>query len=692
MARNFTKDEVIVMGRDKKEKKEILPTKFYVADFETTVYKGQKDTQVWAAALVDLDAPDDVDSVTVFHSISSFMWRLKELSAERHIVVYFHNLRFDGSFIMNFLKNSKYWKEDSYELQEDGVNKGLVLNENGPYKMKNGFYRYSISEKGQWYSISLKSSGHLIEIRDSLKLLPFSVSQLGKGFGLKHHKLDMEYTGYRYPGCKITPEEREYIANDVLVVKEALNYMFAQGHDGLTIGSCCLDEFKKKWTKEAYAALFPNLYEHAIDGLSISAGEWLRKTYKGGWCYVVPEKAGKEYRKLGTTCDVNSLYPSMQVSQSGNYYCVGFPNYWRGDFIPEEAHEGHRYYFVHVRTRFYIKEGMLPTIQIKGSLWYPGREWLKSSDVINMNLPKSQRYDYKNRSRWMIEAGEIKPALADLYLTQTDWEMLQDHYTLEDTEIIDGMWFETEIGLFDEYIWKYANQKINAKTKAERQEAKLFANNLYGKMSASPDSSYRIEFLNDKGELRGYTVPGYDKTPGYIPIGSQITSYARRFTITAAQLNYHGPDQPGFIYADTDSIHCDLSPDEIKGCPEHPTDLLAWKYETCWDYAKFIRAKTYVEHVTHENRDEIDKPYYNMKCAGMSDHVKTLFLHSVEQDITKEEFDKLDEDEQEFVKEQRTFDDFDIGLEIPGMLKARNIKGGTLLVKGNYKMHKTIGD
>lgn len=46
----------------------------------------------------------------------------------------------------------------------------------------------------------------------------------------------MEYTGYRYAGCEITEEEQKYIANDVLVVKEALEIMFQQGHDKLTIG------------------------------------------------------------------------------------------------------------------------------------------------------------------------------------------------------------------------------------------------------------------------------------------------------------------------------------------------------------------------------------------------------------------------------------------------------------------------
>lgn len=37
---------------------------------------------------------------------------------------------------------------------------------------------------------------------------------------------DREYTGYSYAGYEITEEEQKYIANDVLVVKEALETMF----------------------------------------------------------------------------------------------------------------------------------------------------------------------------------------------------------------------------------------------------------------------------------------------------------------------------------------------------------------------------------------------------------------------------------------------------------------------------------
>jgi hypothetical protein len=181
---------------------------------------------------------------------------------------------------------------------------------------------------GQWYTFKIKEGPYLIELRDSLKLLPFSVKKIGKSFGTKHKKLDMEYVGVRYAGCEITPEEESYIKNDVLVVKEAIEIMYEEGHDKLTIGSCCLTEFKKTVDKWDYKHFFPDIYTIPLDESygSPNAGEYVRRSYKGGWCYVVEGKA-KKLKHNGTTADVNSLYPSMMHSESGNRYPVGEPHF-----------------------------------------------------------------------------------------------------------------------------------------------------------------------------------------------------------------------------------------------------------------------------------------------------------------------------------------------------------------------------
>ena len=657
--------------------------RYFACDFETTVYKGQETTEVWASASVELFSED----VKIFHSIAEQFDYF--ISLDENIVGYYHNLKFDGTFWLSFLMVDLKMKQAYKQIGRSSYDVEWLHEKDMP----NNSFKYSISDRGQWYTIIIQKNNHIIELRDSLKLLPFSVKRIGESFKTKHKKLEMEYEGIRYAGCNITDEEKAYIANDVLVIKEALEFMFNEGHNKLTIGSCCMEEFKKTIPDGYYDKMFPNMYEWYIDNDmfdSVSAGEYIHRSYKGGWCYLVKGKENKIY-KNGTTADVNSLYPSMMHSISRNVYPIGEPKFWKGG-IPEEAIGEHKYYFVRIRTRFYIKENMLPFIQIKGSWLYKGTEALTTSDIYN---PKTGKY-YK---QYIDCNGNVQQAIVTLTLTCTDYKLFLEHYNVEDFEILDGCYFSAISGIFDKYIDKYKKLKMES-TGAMRELAKLFLNNLYGKMAANTDSSFKLGYVTDDNIVSYLPVDADDKKPGYIPIGSAITSYARNFTIRAAQANYHGVNARGFIYADTDSIHCDLQPQEIKGIVADDKEFCCWKLESCWDKAIFTRQKTYIEHVVKENLQFIEKPYNNIKCAGMPDKCKNLFELSMQgtADISgyvnadTGKHHEWDDEEKEFLFDSenkpiiRTFKDFRVGLKIPGKLMPKRIRGGTLLVSTTYEM------
>lgn len=609
---------------------------YYVADFETTVYKGQQFTEVWAAAVVKLW---DVD-VEILHSLPEFLDYMYD--KKTNIICYFHNVKFDGNFILDYLLRNGYkWNR---------VAEGKMLNRQ---------FKCAISDRGQWYSITVKMHNMVIEFRDSYKLLPFSVKRIGKGFQTKHRKLDMEYEGFRYAGCVITDEEKEYIRNDVLVVKEALEIMFERGHQKLTIGSCCLEEFKSTYDKIDYKNFFPDLTEVKIDEEiygECNADSYIRHSYRGGYCYLVKGKENRKYLH-GWTADINSSYPSNMSSESGNRYPVGMPKFWQGD-IPNLP--GQSYYFVRIKCRFKIKEGMLPTVQIKDSFLYSGTDYLTTSDI----------YDYSSGTykRYYMRKGELHDTQITMTMTGVDYELFLQHYDVYDLQVLDGCWFRTEIGLFDEYMYKYKKIKESSQG-AERELAKLYLNNLYGKFSANDSSSYKVPYINKKNVLGFEIIEEHEKKPGYIAIGSAITSYARRFVIKAAQANYQGPDRDGFIYCDTDSIHCSGEPKDAKGIKIHPTNFCAWKLESYWDEAVFVRQKTYIEHVTHNDGEPVE-PYYQIRCAGMSEDAK-----------------------QEFIKEH-TVEEFREGLKLKEGLKPIRMPGGVLLVKKGYDMrpkaHKKI--
>lgn len=649
--------------------------RYFVGDFETTVFEKQESTEVWASACVELYT----DDVQVFHSIDELFTYL--INIDGNICIYFHNLKFDGAFWLSYLIRDLEYTQAFYNLPNENeiITDTSKIKQIPSKEMKNNSFNYLISNMGQWYKITIKTNNKIIEICDSLKLLPFSVKRIGESFGTKHKKLDIEYTGFRYAGCTITDEEQEYIKNDVLVVKEAIEIMFNDGHDKLTIGSCCLSEFKSIIGRCEFKEKFPDIFGISLNSKeygSENAGEYIRKSYRGGWCYLVEGKANKVYNK-GLTADVNSLYPSMMSSESNNRYPVGLPNFWKGNFIPKQAMFEHTFFFIRIKTRFYLKEGMLPTLQIKGNMLYPPREMLRTSDIYDSE--KGKYYPF------YTENGEIKEAIAELTFTQMDFELLKKHYELVDLEILDGCWFYTEPDIFDEYIDKYKRIKLTSKG-AKKEEAKLFLNNLYGKMASSTNSSFKIAYLKEDQSLGYYTVVQYNKKAGYIPIGSAITSYARNFTIKAAQENFYGSDKPGFIYADTDSIHCDLDVDQVKGIDIHDKNFCCWKIESYWDEGYFVRPKTYIEHVTHVDGKEVDN-FYSVTCAGMPDRCKKLFLRSMQGDLYDADKDKgISRDEIKFLSKKRNIEDFNIGLEVPSKLLPKNIKGGIVLKETTYKM------
>lgn len=641
-----------------------------VGDFETTVYEGQTDTEVWASAIVPLWTED----VQIFTSIEETFDTLCDLANTQDVYIFYHNLKFDGSFWLNFLMNNRSLREAYIPLTKE-----FIENE----KMRPNTFSYIISDRGMWYEICIRTkSTHYIYIRDSLKLLPFSVKEIGKGFNTKHRKLEMEYTGFRHAHGIITPEEKAYIANDVLVVKEALEVMFDNNHKGRTIGSCCMTEFKKTIYYNEFDQLFPNLYDRLIgqEYGSESVGEYIHKSYKGGWCYLVKGKENKIFRN-GVTADVNSLYPSVMSSESGSIYPIGLPTFWKGEPPKFVLMSKNTYYFIRLKTKFQIKKGKLPFIQVKANPLYQPTECLETSDIRDK--------DGNYHDRYIDVYGNEQEAKVELTLTCTDYKLLKEHYHLYDTEYLDGCVFQAKSPseLFDTYIQKWKEIKINSKG-AMRTLAKLFLNNLYGKMATWVNDSYKHAYFDvETDSLKFEVIESYNGKPGYIPIGSAITSYARNFTIRAAQKNFYGTDKPGFIYADTDSIHCDLPPDRLIGLKVHPTDFCCWKLESYWDEAIFVRQKTYIEHVTHEDGEPVEKPYYNIKCAGMNDKCKYQFNKSLTQEpITEDDKSHFNSEQIAFMQTPRKLTDFKVGLEIFGKLRPKQIKGGTLLVETTYKM------
>ena len=637
-----------------------------VADFEWRQEDdshAQTKAEVWAAATIQLDFPTDPDYVRVFTNLDDYMKDCFEHT--RKELIYFHNLKADGSYIISWLLQNKFslWSYvDPTSGQERLMDKAIKY-------MPTRSFVCRINDMGQWYSITIRWKNKIVRFVDSLKILPLSVREIGKGFKTEFQKLELEYKGDRHAGGYISNEEMSYIKNDVLVMHEAIKkFHCLVGEGKMTIAAYAFEDMINTCfnDKKEYEKVFPNLSKvecpfNQPNGEPIkNCDEWIRESYHGGWTYLKPEYANnKEHTvilKNGCTADVNSLYPSKMESE---YLPYGLPTWFSGP-VPEDviqaSKENKLYYFVKIKTRFKLKKGKLPCIQVKNNPVYPPREWLETSDIKdNKGI---YRHCYKGIN------GEIKKAEVYLTLTQVDYEMIKEHYELIDTEEIEGCYFKCKKGIFHPYIEKWSKIKQESKgvNPAMYICSKLMLNSCYGKLAQSDNVSYKIPYLDENGVLKCKLVFDHDiKNVKHCACASAITSAARAFTISHAQMNYKS-----FAYADTDSLHCRCHPDKLIGIEEHPTAFNCWKIENEWDKAVFVRAKSYIEHTVKEDRKECN-PYYLVKCAGMGKEAKEKII------------DKL-------INGEIELKDFAPGFEIAGNLKAMQINGGLILLDTCFKL------
>ena len=530
---------------------------------------------------------------------------------------------------------------------------------------------YTITDNGIWYSITVRYGRTLIEFRDSLKLLPFKVSEISESFKTTRKKLEIDYKGHSAAGEEITPEEKEYISNDVLIVKEALEKFLTEMHyeknPPLTIGQACMREFKADYDKERWNDYFPNLAEIEIDpeiyGVK-DADSFIRRSYFGGWCYANYERTGLVNGHT-LTLDVNSLYPSVMHSKSGNPYPIGAPHFFNDKSKLLWINNHDKYYFIRFRCRFDIRDGYLPFIQLKYDMDYRKNENLLHS--------------------WQTRYGRDDTKYPELTLSKTMFLLFNACYDIKDFEFLGGCWFEQEIGLFDHYIDRFMKMKAEASingNKARRTISKLFANNLYGKMGTSPENCFYL-ITEDENDVTYNPTEGPRKKPVAVQIASAVTSYARKFTVTAAILN-----RDYYLYSDTDSVHICAPEGYIpQGITIHDTDLLCWKIEKESDHSIYLRQKTYIDYGVEIDENGNSYVDYDIKCCGLPDRGKFLYeanlngIKPVNGILTyKNESLKLMPEEIAFMQQKRTIKSFKVGLSIPGKLKPKKIKGGVVLV------------
>ena len=546
----------------------------FVGDFETTrnVDKfGCIRMRVW---LFDLCQIGDPYEHKTFETIDDGFDFLAGADQPR---VFFHNLKFDGGYIADWLLRNGYQWSDKPEMPGD-------------------FY-FLISDMGVWFSGTvILMTGNRLQLFDSSKKIPLSVRRIGETYGQGVTKGEIDYTLERCPGYRPSAEEIDYVRRDTEIVARALKIHLDAGMTKMTIAGDAFDGIRKTVVDAHKKLGIMYMRQHP------EVEEFCRLAYCGGISYVNPDIQEQEVGE-GVVYDVNSLYPYVMKTYP---YPVYNPIIIR-DYMELDS----CLWIAEFNIAAELIPGKLPTLRA-------GRHWI-------------DRY---------FEGTVV--------LTSIDFEMLKENYIL-DYEFVRGYkWRDSDPLLFADFVGYWGHKKEND-TGGARQIDKLMLNSGYGKFGINPDRKRKRISMGTEDRVIFRTTQNERMDCNNVAIAAFVTAYARRELMRGVNASR------GFCYCDTDSLHLatiDGVAPSFSGDVD-PKRLGAWKKESTFTRARYLRQKTYIEE--HEDGS------LEVKACGMPDASKAHV----------------------------TWENFRMGATYPGKLLPVTRPGGVDLVESDFTIHET---
>lgn len=562
--------------------------KYFCADFETnTTPESILDNPVWLWAFAPIGAVK-AEQVKAGNSIESFLRYVFPMSAQDSTTedhtVFFHNLKFDGNFIIPQLMLEGYEYLDQIPKR--------------PKDRSSRTFSCLRSANGAMYTITVVTSPwHTVTFRDSLKIITGSIKSMPKLFGFENEigKLPFsedDYTRIRPKGYEPDNREVQYCKYDVLVLCRALQELHKAGFDFncLTTGafawqSVCENLKSDGECTEKREAKNSNFKSRMF---SISEQEWMfaREAYYGGITVVNPKYRGLKLNHIGRTDDVNSMYPTVM-----RFYNLPYGNGKHIEGCP-------------IGVEFTTDKGNKPRSVNNQTMWIARLRChiVLKPESVPIFTPKC--YDPEHPFTRLWKQGERVVSTYDrtsepieIVITSVDWENLSKHYDFEQVEWIESWLYKSRNDLFRTHVDKYTELKIQSKKqglKGQTYVAKLCLNSAYGKLGQRNYIDNLVPYIDDDGKLKwenelDLTASIYKKGRP-MHMAAFITAWAR--WILCEHIRAVGYER--FCYADTDSVHY-LGSDAPAGTDIDSTKLGAWDHESSWTSAKFIRPKAYYE-------------------------------------------------------------------------------------------------
>lgn len=570
-------------NRNRTKAMSIRPEVLYGSDFETNPPKDGV-VNVWLWAIVR--ASDG--KYIVGESIEEWYEYAMKLTG----IICFHNLKFDGRFILDYLvRNNLPWCPEKSVID---------------------------AEMHIPYRIALKDD---LYIQDTMRVHAGKLDKVAKSYGLEGKKEASDFTVFHEYG-NASEKDIEYVLQDANIVAQILRMDCIEndGYIPMTGAGFALRKYVN-WLIQSGKVAQPRRRDHTNQTEILSQifpfeedpapygwQDLARKSYMGGISLV---KAGISEVVNGRTWvyDDNSAYPSHMANKplpvgEGRYTSVYVPDRF-GVYYVECS-------FVHVDT--------CPIIhKVRAMGWHLPY----TDDGMTNSFTLYGQSDY------------INDYSGTLVLTSIEIDYLKRYARLH-MKVIGGYTFDTRDDIFRDYIVETytERQKIKRTNPVRAEFLKLMMNSLYGKFGAGSKYGCKVVMkdgiVNEELDRDDVDVPWC-----YPPVATAITGYQRIHIAETITANWDG-----FLYTDTDSIH--LCKPHIEGSMWIDQKALgAMKCESISDNSKYIRPKCYV----HINEREYDnegnetacKPIV-VKCGGMPDDVKKK-ITSIDDVFIGAEFD-----------------------------------------------------
>jgi len=525
----------------------------------------------------------NVDLVGFYYlSVEDLLLKFYDLSNSRtkYFKLYFHNLSFDGKFIMHALKELNFTPcSDPKELDECRIT-------------KNCFSILWTAPFDKIYSLRIAYKDITIEIECTWLLFMMSVASIGKKLGFEKSSIEHDQSTLYTNINQLNKQVLEYVKRDVeIVAKWYIQYTSNISHKiKITSASNAMENFIQWYNPNLFVKHFGGkkfdfttrkyVTVNIIDNATF---EELYAGYYGGYTYINPKYIGKQINcENGHYMDINSSYPaSMTKSLPYGYAMKNKPQ--KGSYC----------------TIYKIK-------------------------TINVTMKNKKMMPFLHNQ--MKKEGYASESYGENIVCTDIWlDLLKKHYTMEENinyVVLDKWYFFTK-PTFKEYVEEnYKLKEQNADDEVKKQYVKDLLNFLYGKFGQYfKRDKYSLKLNEHNTDSIYYPYERIKESVNseqiaYIPVAMYITDFSRIELINAIWNNIDN-----FVYCDTDSIMTLDKPNDLKS---DKIKLGYWKTEMVFNKLCVLKPKCYLINGAKIKKDgSLDEFKLYKKISGLNEEGKT---------------------------------------------------------------------